>query len=155
MHIPVYLFYFICLIILLLGLTLIYQSWMKQGKNGGWYWLILLSVVPLGLFTPNIYRVTACNVYEQRVLLFPKGDYRMGMHCYVENKSEVSLFLEYVVYGEVGDYELTEDMIIKPQTSKEVPSTEVHYIFREVPYDILLNATKRGVVRYRLMCGTP
>lgn len=155
MHIPVYLFYFLCLSIILLGLTLIYQKWTKAGKGGGWYWLILLSVVPLGILTPNVYRVSACGVYDQRVLLFPKDDFRMGMHCYVENDSEIPLFLEYVVYGDVLDYTLTEDMVIKPNTIKEVPSTEVHYIFEDNPSDILINATRSGVIRYRLSCDIP
>lgn len=152
MYIPVYLFYFLCLSIILCGLTLIYRSWTIEKKNRVWHWFTLLSVFPLGFFTPNIYKVTDCGVYSQQVLLFPKGDYQLGMHCYVENNASTDLVLESIIYGRDRDDSLGNDVTIAAHSSKKVDATEVHYIFKEAPYDILINASRRQELRYRLTC---
>lgn len=150
MTIPVDVFYLLCIAIVLGALMLIYNSWYKKSERGGWYWLLLLSVVPIGIFTPCIYEVEACGVYERKVLLFPNSKYSYGMHNYVENNTDRDLFLKSIAYGETSSKD--SEVSIVPGESYKVPSVELHYVFDEAPESILTNNKRSGEVRYHLSC---
>lgn len=146
------LFYVICgVIAVLILIPSIKKKFVSGSDSFHWSVVFLAVLIPLFLFTPNIYTVTDCDNYTKEVLLLPKDDYQMGKHSYIVNNSDKGLYLAYIVYGTASTN--NDDIIIVPGASEECQEP-IDYVLEEAPLSISIDRKSKikGEVKSELSC---
>jgi hypothetical protein len=124
----------------------------KKKEKGFWEYsfLLLIILLPINWYTPTILNVTDCGVYEKNVLIFPKSGYTMGRYNYITNNSTHNLALEYVVFGNVKETDVPQNVFIKSGELHCAKIVHIEYLFTEIPSSIRLKGN--GAVRSALFC---
>ena len=152
MIISIYTYYAICAVfVLLCAIPALYTRFVKKkGNDKDWTYLLVILLVPLNWYTPAIFTVTGCEEYTKEVLLFPTSNYSLGEHAYVVNQTGGSLYLEYIVYGNVRADKILDNVIIEPETTYQHTRVTIEYVLEEAPESI--NSKSDGSVHCRLSC---
>ena len=155
MIISIHTYYIICAVFALIcAIPALYTRFVKKkGNDKDWTYLLVVLLVPLNWYTPAIFTVTSCEEYTKEVLLFPTSEYSLGEHAYVVNQTEHSLYLEYIVYGNVRSDKVGDDVIIAPGTTHQHPRVTIEYVLEEAPESVQTKSD--GAINCRLSCDLP
>jgi len=108
----------------------------KQGNKMDWTYILVLLLVPLNWYTPGILTITSCEEYTKEVLLFPSSEYSLGKHSYIINKTNESLYLDFIVYGNVDKNDVPEDATIAAGAIYKAPIVSVGYVLTDPPESV-------------------
>ena len=122
----------------------------KQGNKMDWTYLLVFLLIPVNWYTPGILTVTSCDEYTKDVLMFPSSEYSLGKHCYIINKTDSKLYLNFIVYGDVDKDEIHEDAIIDAGTTYKAPIVSVNHVLTNPPESVRTKSD--GQVESVLLC---
>lgn len=144
-------FYVTCgILAVLILIPSIRKKFMQGGSNFHWSAVFLAIFIPIGLFTPYVYTVTNCDEYTTEILIFPTSEYKMGNHCYVSNKSDKGLYVQFIVYGTVSNDKINDNVIVTPGTIELIKDHSIDYKFTDAPSSI--SSKSGGEIKSELSC---